>query len=186
MNNKRYTQNLAFVLLGACLLITSGCSGTVKDNVRNTLGLNKKAPDEFAVITRAPLEIPKNLTLPPPTPGAQRPQEKHALDTAKEALFGNNSTALSSQSQSSLEALLLENSGATDLSEDIRTLIDKETDDLSDRNKPVAAKLFNLSTGENTPSASIVDSAAEYERLKTNKTEGKDMLEGKTPMIEDY
>ena len=40
------------------------------DSARETLGLNKRAPDEFAVVPRAPLVLPPNYDLRPPEPGA--------------------------------------------------------------------------------------------------------------------
>ncbi|KJS38300.1 MAG: hypothetical protein VR70_10355, partial [Rhodospirillaceae bacterium BRH_c57] len=44
----------------------SGCGGGVKE----TLGLNRQAPDEFQVVSRPPLAIPPEFKLRPPEPGA--------------------------------------------------------------------------------------------------------------------
>ncbi|MEL0015072.1 MAG: DUF3035 domain-containing protein, partial [Rhodospirillales bacterium] len=44
--------------------MTAGC-GSVKDE----LGLEKKAPDEFTVVRNAPLSLPPNYNLRPPKPG---------------------------------------------------------------------------------------------------------------------
>lgn len=44
------------------LLLLAACGGDVKD----TLGLNRKAPDEFRVIARPPLSVPKEFKLYPP------------------------------------------------------------------------------------------------------------------------
>jgi len=52
------------------LLGMTGCEG-----IKEQLGLNKKAPDEFTVITKAPLVMPPDFTLRPPRPGAEPTQE---------------------------------------------------------------------------------------------------------------
>ncbi|MCK5374880.1 MAG: DUF3035 domain-containing protein [Alphaproteobacteria bacterium] len=188
MKNAWCSRYLAIALLGCSLIITTSCSSNVTNDVRNTLGLNKDAPDEFAVRTRAPLEIPKTLTLLPPQPGMQRPQEKTAVNTAKEAVFGEDTVKQAQKngtSKDNIEAVLLEKSGADKVSDNIRNLVDQETQKMTDRNKPVATKLLNLASGEKTSAATIVDAKAEYERIKKNLEEGKSVLEGETPMIDN-
>lgn len=181
-----YSKYFTLALMGGALLLPTGCGGNIKDNVRGTLGLNRESPDEFAVITRAPLEIPKHLTLPPPVPGMQRPQEKPALDTAKEAVFGENSMqAHNTNAAVGIEAIMLDKTGATQTQPNIREMVNQETKELADKNTPVAKKLLGLGGKDVEPTASIVDAKAEYERIKKNKEEGKSILEGKTPVIKD-
>ena len=50
--------------------------------------LNRERPDEFAVQRQAPLVVPPDFTLTPPTPGAPRPAEGTASEQALDALFG--------------------------------------------------------------------------------------------------
>ncbi len=187
--NSGFLKFFSLALLGLAALLPTGCGGNVKDNVRGTLGLNREAPDEFAVITRAPLEMPKVMTLPPPVPGMQRPQEKTVLDTAKYAVFGDKSVRMQDTSSGAaaenIEAILLDKAGANQANASIRNIIDQETKELAEKNTPVAKKLLGLGGAEVKPTASIVDAGAEYERLKKNKEEGKDILEGKTPVIID-
>ena len=38
------------------------------DTTKEALGLNKKAPDEFSVVTKAPLVLPPEFGLRPPEP----------------------------------------------------------------------------------------------------------------------
>lgn len=72
-----------------CLLLSGVVLSLGACGTSESLGLGKKkAPDEFQVITRAPLEVPYGLTLPVPQPGAPRPQEVSAEEQAKEAIFG--------------------------------------------------------------------------------------------------
>ncbi len=180
--SKYYT----FALVSAALLLPTGCGGNVKDSLRGSLGLERESPDEFAVITRAPLEIPKHLTLPPPVPGMQRPQEKPVIAVAKEAVFGEAAAqAQNTNTASGIETILLDKTGANRTNPNIRQMVNRETDELAEKNTPVAKKLLGLGGGNVVPTASIVDAKAEYERIKKNKEEGKSILEGETPMIKD-
>jgi hypothetical protein len=62
-------------------VLLSGCS-----NFRRDIGLERTAPDEFAVESRAPLTIPPDFDLRPPQPGAARPQEATAAEKARKAI----------------------------------------------------------------------------------------------------
>jgi hypothetical protein len=65
--------------LGLIGLTLAGCGGG---------GLNRARPDEFAVARRAPLVVPPDFALVPPTPGAPRPQEADSSTQALQAMFG--------------------------------------------------------------------------------------------------
>jgi len=51
--------------------------------------MSKRAPDEFAVVRRAPLIVPPDYDLRPPDPGAPRPNIGTTSDQARVALTGN-------------------------------------------------------------------------------------------------
>src|SRR3954471_11538880 len=74
-------------VMGLCLCtsVLSGC-----DTLRNAAGLTKKSPDEFAVTTKAPLVIPPDFNLRPPTPGAPPSNTRDPSTTAEMALFANS------------------------------------------------------------------------------------------------
>jgi hypothetical protein len=57
---------------------------------REATGAAKLAPDEFLVITKAPLIIPPDYNLRPPTPGAPDRNRGTTADMARAALFGQN------------------------------------------------------------------------------------------------
>lgn len=57
-------------------------------DTKQMLGLERSPPDEFAVVSRAPLSVPPEFSLRPPEPGAPRPQEGRASDQARRALTG--------------------------------------------------------------------------------------------------
>jgi len=67
------------VILGLAGLTLAGCGGG---------GLNRDRPDEFSVARRAPLVVPPDFALAPPTPGAPRPQEADSSSQALQAMFG--------------------------------------------------------------------------------------------------
>lgn len=167
-----------FLLIGLTLSV-SACG-----SVRNTLGLEKDSPDEFAVLTRAPLEVPPHLVLPTPVPGKPRPQETAALDQAQQAVFGKDSTQENNTQTSSAEDQLLQKTGADKASPKIRAVVNNETRELAERNVPTAQRLINLG-GKTESSATVVDAKAELERLRENKANGKDITHGETPFIEE-
>lgn len=174
MKQKRKMRSLVYVGLAISL---SGCS-----NLKSSLGLDRDSPDEFAVITRAPLEVPPSLILPTPVPGMPRPQEQAAIDQAQQAVFGNAKNQASDASQS--ENALLQKTGADNASPSIRMTVNQETKKLAERNVAVAEKINPLG-GKREASATVVDAKAELERLKENKTEGKPVTDGETPFIEE-
>jgi Protein of unknown function (DUF3035) len=65
----------------AGLLLAAGCT-----DFKRSIGIEPTLPDEFAVESRAPLTIPPDFDLRPPTPGASRPQEKSADQQAKDVM----------------------------------------------------------------------------------------------------
>ena len=69
----------AICLAGALAL--SGCTG-----FKQAIGLEPTMPDEFEVVSRAPLTIPPDFDLRPPKPGAPRPQEVSTEKLAREDL----------------------------------------------------------------------------------------------------
>src|SRR3569832_2521653 len=69
------------VLVGAAGL--AGCQST-----QRALGMTKVTPDEFRVVTKAPLVLPPDYSLRPPAPGEPRPQELQPESAARTALLG--------------------------------------------------------------------------------------------------
>jgi hypothetical protein len=66
---------------------------------------NRDRPDEFAVSRQAPLVIPPDFALTPPTPGAARPQSVPASQQALDALFGGP------QQRTGVEGVALDRAG---------------------------------------------------------------------------
>jgi hypothetical protein len=172
-------MNIKAVLLIGTLLGLAACSST-----KEQLGLVKKSPDEFAVVKRAPLTIPADISsLPRPHPGAPRPQEQATSQQAKEALFGTTSNAEPS-SATTAETSFLAKAGVQNADPNIRQRVDAETTELNKKNVPVAKKLLGMSGDPNAAPVSVVNAKEEAERLKKNQEEGKPATAGKTPTVE--
>jgi len=77
------SKMLKKTILATSIFATAACSSGVKDKI----GFRNNAPDEFKVVTNAPLTLPPDFTLRPPMPGAKRPQEVDVQQKAKDALF---------------------------------------------------------------------------------------------------
>jgi hypothetical protein len=94
----RNAPKLLLVALGAASLAACGSGGV----------LGRERPDEFAVQRQAPLVIPPDFALTPPTPGAPRPAEGTASQQALDALFGGPAP------RSAVETTALQRAGTAD------------------------------------------------------------------------
>jgi len=180
-----------WMCLGAVglVLALSGCG----NQVRQALGLTKRSPDEFQVVSQAPLTLPPDYSLRPPSPGAPRPQEGTTSDQAQAALLSNGEDGESgfttgsslgesdASTQSQGEVALLENAGANAIDPAIRAQIDAETAAQVERDQTLIERLVFWRNPE--PYSAVVDPVAETERLRKNQAEGKPITEGETPTI---
>ena len=148
-------KNLKFLLIVPLAL--TACS--------NQFDFSKKAPDEFAVVTRAPLEMPDSYNdLPPPKAGVSRAQETSPEETAKEVLFGEASK-ITQETVSSGESILLQKANAQNTPNNIRDQIDTETQKLAEENTSTFNKILGR-VGKNTKApADVIDPVKESERL---------------------
>lgn len=177
INGKRALA-VSCLLFGAVLSL-GACGGT-----KEKLGLTKKAPDEFAVVRRAPLSMPPDYTLRPPTPGAPRPQEQSPQETARQNVFGENENGEApQQAYKGDDAAFLNRAGATNASPDIRRAVDSETAILDEKERPVVKRLLGIKSPEQAP-ANVVNAKKEAERLEKNKIQGKPVTHGGTPSVE--
>ena len=172
---------LAVVALGTVL---SGCS-----NVRQSFGLDRTVPDEFAVVPRAPLAMPPEFGgLPPPQPGVARPQEGTARDRAQAVVLGAEPTAAAATAvqprgtQSVGEAAFLSVAGAGGALPDIRRVVDQETADLLVADQQFIDRLIFWQE-QPTPGI-IVDPEAEAARIASASALGRPLNEGDVPIIE--
>src|SRR4029077_4220747 len=176
------------LLVAAAGLALSGCTATM-----NALGMGKHPPDEFVVVTHPPLEVPADLTLVPPQPGAPRPQEESAAQLAEAAGLGTGSQAEGTDTASSTQVLpsgpatageeaFLQYAGVAKADPKIRQIVDSEAQAESDAIKD---NLYNkiLFWQTQPPPGTVVDAKAEQQRLQENAALGKPLTQGPTPVI---
>ncbi len=178
------TKFVHLLAVAALAGLVAGCGGGVED----ALGLGKDPPDEFAIVTKAPLAIPPDYALRPPQPGAPPRQSLTSQQIAQSALYpgrdagGVTSGPLGPAGGSPGETALLQNAGATDASPEVRRLIESEYRSLIDANETFADTI--LFWRETEPPAYPVDARAEQQRLRQNDALGAPVTEGDTPRIE--
>jgi len=63
---ERFVMTLNRVILAGALVATVGLAGC--NSTRSALGMTKVTPDEFRVVTKAPLVVPPDYSLRPPAP----------------------------------------------------------------------------------------------------------------------
>ena len=67
------------------LFLLTGCG---QGTVQNALGMGKRSPDEFSVVSRAPLILPPDYGLRPPGSGESRPGVDTPAEQARASLTG--------------------------------------------------------------------------------------------------
>ena len=80
--NRVIVATALFAGMGVAAAGLSGCTSTQK-----ALGMSKVTPDEFRIVTKAPLVVPPDYALRPPAPGEPRPQELQPESAARNALL---------------------------------------------------------------------------------------------------
>ena len=164
--------NRVFVLTAGIAVLGMGLAGC--QTTAKALGMTKVVPDEFRVVTKAPLTVPPDYSLRPPAPGEPRPQELQPESAARAALLG----ARAAQDRSQGEKLLAAKAGGDKADPLVRYVVDDEFGDLAhkdpsfadrvlfwrkDKAAEAAAKTAKA-TGAET--AAPIDPAVEAARLK--------------------
>jgi hypothetical protein len=152
----------AALVIGAVLSLV-GC-----DTIRSAVGNGKEAPDEFAVLTKAPLIIPPDYNLRPPKPGAAPENQIEPTQDAQQSLFGADRVAVANAMPGNMsqgEKLLLASAGAQNADPAIRQNL------ASDSHKSIQASSDSFTNSVlfwQKPSAATdpaLDSDAEAKRL---------------------
>ena len=188
---------LGFAASAALIIGLSAC-----DTVKEQVGLTKKVPDEFTVITKAPLVMPPDFSLRPPRPGAKGPQEIQPRERARTALLSagkGGRTAAERASQAGrqtvagaagkgakvkpegAELALLRKAGALETDSSIRQIVNRETSVLAEKDSSFADRLLFWQT--KPPVGSAIDAAKESRRLREAAAAGEAPNKGQTPVI---
>ncbi|WP_135212478.1 DUF3035 domain-containing protein [Vitreimonas flagellata] len=150
------TKPIAVVALMVAAATASGCA-----SLSRAVGATRSSPDEFRVVTQAPLTLPPDYNLRPPRPGDPRPSELQPSEEARAALFGETTGAAASQGERQLVA----GAGATTADATIRDTIDFESQGVVRRNEGFVDRLISFG-GSSAPVAAPLNAEEEAARLQ--------------------
>ena len=173
----------AFVSILVSVIALTGCEET-----KRVFGKTKEAPDEFAVYRRAPLSLPPDSDLRPPTPGVSRPQVVNPRDQARAALGlpakKTDKVDLSKSEDitrlSNGERALLALTGANKANPQIRKLVEEKTADLYETNETFTDKMvFWRSKNKGV----ALDPQKELKRIREAQSLGKPLNSKDIPSV---
>lgn len=154
----------ALVFMAAAATVAVGGCGSL----RQGLGVDRVTPDEFRVVSIAPLTVPPEYGLAPPTPGEPRPNELAPESAAREILLGQRASI----ERSSGELALVTAAGAEQADPLARFVVDDEFGDLAHKDESFADRVMfwrrdEPETQGTTVTANdvTIDAASEAERL---------------------
>jgi len=157
------------VLCAVALIASAGLAGC--QSTSKALGIAKVTPDEFRVVTKAPLVVPPDYALRPPAPGEPRPQELQPESAARTALAGQAAATQRTDG----ERLLVARAGADKADPLIRYVVDDEFGDIAHKDKTFADRVMfwrkdapaaPVAASDGSAPPVLVDAAAEEARLK--------------------
>ena len=157
-------------MAGALLLALSGCAG-----LSSALGMGKNSPDEYAVVRHAPLAVPPDIELRPPTPGVPRPQEITPREQARTVLLGQSAGAAAKGASGASartnptpgERALLRQAGARDVPINIREVMQDEASAIGLQNRSFTDSLLFWKRPQEQDEA--LDAEAEAARQRKEK-----------------
>ncbi len=183
--------------------VLAGCGGS--GSLGTIIGVDRKTPDEFAVVRRAPLTLPPDFSLRPPDPRGQRQQDLQTRDSAQDAVFGTGqastpdqslqdqtsvtglaaaSQSLSNQATSAGEQRLLELAGSEgDNSSAIRALIEQENAALAVLDEGLLENLIFWRQNNQASESALIDPQEESRRVQESQVLGREISEDPAPVI---
>jgi DUF3035 family protein len=173
-----FSTQIRLLAPATVVIFLCGCSAS---SLSRTFGLTRDSPDEFTVVTRAPLSMPPDFSLRPPQPGAERPQQQSDRALAESALVPEAALGGPPVGVSRGQAALVRDAGGG-APADIRQRVDQEAR-LDASNEGFVDRLLYW----RKPDAqhSVVDASQEARRLRDNAAMGQSPENGETPVIRD-
>jgi len=167
-------STLMISAIGGLALSLSACAGTTK-----ALGLTKNAPNEFNILTKAPLVVPPEYNLRPPKVGESSAENNYSQKAARDALIGDVDVAEPSQG----EIVLMSKAGVSRADQEIRLVIDGENA-VERKTQNFADQVLFWRDGKAvTPEGQPLDAEGEERRLRaiTASTGGQPVTITKRP-----
>ena len=169
---------MSFNRVAAAALLVAGLGLSACQSTKEALGITKVTPDEFRVVSKAPLVVPPEFALRPPSPGEPRPQELQPESQARNALLG----ARDAENRSEGEKLLASRAGGDKADPLIRYVVDDEFGAIAHKEPSFADRVMfwrkdkpDVTPIANAPGAAVpapIDPAIEAQRIK-KLTDGK-------------
>lgn len=155
------------LLISACVvgpLALSGCT-----DVKQAFGLEKTVPNEFDVVSNAPLAVPPDFNLRPPRPGEAPTQAVSPTLQAKETIFraGGDKASLDGQDNkfSAGEEDILRAAGAENAEGNIRSVVNREAAESQPFNQGFVDRLLYYRQNKQAKKA-LLDPVKETARLE--------------------
>jgi len=171
-------MSVSKVIAASALLAAFGLAGC--QSTQQALGMTKVTPDEFRVVTKAPLVLPPDYSLRPPAPGEPRPQELQPESAARLAMTQSREGEVRSDG----EKLFVSRAGADKADPLIRYVVDDEFGNLAHKDKSFADFVMFWKRGQpaqptsalgDPNAATPIDPATEEKRLQS-LTGGKTVI----------
>ena len=206
---KRLRSRASVIAPVLLLSLLSACSG---NDVKDTLGMNRVAPDEFKVVSRPPLTVPPQFSLLPPGTDSEGPSQQPASQQAKDVVMGataaDGSTTFTAPQPSATapaKTKALSNAASAKTSADRA----KKADDQfmqhfgADKADPNVRKelvedhvskqlkeedeswWYIMSSPAPKAKDPMVNASQESDRIKGNADTGKPVTEGETPTVKE-
>lgn len=165
---------LIVTLAAGAALSLSACG-----SMKQSIGLSKVVPDEFVTVASAPLVVPPEYGLTPPSPGAPRPQELAPESAARQILLGQRQAVTRTPG----EQILTAEAGADRADPLARYVVDDEFGSIAHKEQTWANRILFWrkddaasqapTVTQTAEGAKTIDAATEHERLQA-LTGGRD------------
>ena len=157
---------LLVAVLAVATLPLGGC-----DSFNRAIGKTRVIPDEFQVVSNAPLAIPPDYALRPPRVG-NGPEQANPTDQARETVFRAGDTpsqpapVAPSKNMSVGEQDLLRQAGAANAASDIRQTVDADPTEGVPFDRSLVDKLLFWSGPTTPPSNQTLSPGEEQSRIR--------------------
>ena len=164
----------ALIVPAALLLTAAALSGC---GLGRALGSSKLAPDEFNIVTKAPLVVPPDYSLKPPAP-SEKTDDTDTTADAQAALAGKPGDATHAISPG--ERALIAQAGAEYADPLIRAVVDQEYAGLVDKTPDLSERLIFWGRSSKPVLNAQVNAGAESIRIEQQQSGAKNQQRAET------